>query len=151
MLLIDFETALGRLAAKGVCELADGTPIAPDTLRRLLCDAAIIPAVLGSSGEVLNQGRTIYRPTMAQRRAVLLRDRHCRFPGCRRPAKWSDIHHIVWWETGGRTDYSNLLLLCGRHHHMVHENGWRLTGTANDFTVHRPNGELFERVTRGPP
>ena len=73
------------------------------------------------------------------------------FPGCKRPAKWSDVHHIVWWETGGRTDYNNLLLLCGTHHHLVHEGGWRLQGNAYDFTIHHPNGDYFDRITRGPP
>ena len=107
--------------------------------------------VRSSRGEVLNQGRKIDLPTMAQRRAVFIRDRHCMFPGGKRPAKWSDVHHVVWWETGGRTDYNNLLLLCGTHHHLVHEAGWRLRGNAYDFTVYRPDGELFDRVTRGPP
>ncbi|HUP76496.1 MAG TPA: DUF222 domain-containing protein [Acidimicrobiales bacterium] len=65
--LIDFQTLTGVLAANGICELFDGTPISPDTVRRLACDAAIIPMVLGSRGEVLNQGRHIYAPTMAQR------------------------------------------------------------------------------------
>ena len=151
LLLVDYQTARAELALKGVCELGDGTPVSPDTMRRLLCDAAIIPTVLGSRGEVLDQGRKIYLPTMAQRRAVFIRDRHCMFPGCKRPAKWSDVHHIVWWETGGRTDYDNLLLLCGTHHHLVHEGGWRLTGTAYDFTIHRPDGELWAHIARGPP
>jgi hypothetical protein len=151
MVLIDYQTARGDLTVRGICELADGTPINPQTMRRLLCDAGIIPAVMNSRGEVLDMGRKIYLPTVAQRRAVFLRDRHCRFPGCDRPAKWSDIHHLVWWETGGRTDYRNLLLLCDAHHHLVHEGGWRISGTALDFTIHRPDGSLFERVTRGPP
>jgi hypothetical protein len=151
MLLIDYQTARGDLAARGICELADGTPIPAETMRRLLCDADIVPAVLNDRGEVLDMGRKIHLPTMPQRRAVFLRDRHCQFPGCDRPAKWSDVHHIVWWQTGGRTDYSNLLLLCGFHHHLVHEGGWRIRGTALDFTIYRPDGELFERVTRGPP
>jgi hypothetical protein len=149
--LIDYLTAADQFTQRPVCQLADGTVLSPDTARRLLCDAGIIPMVLGSRGEVLNQGRKVYQPTMAQRRAVFIRDRHCRFPGCRKPAKWSDVHHIVWWETGGRTDYSNLLLLCGHHHHLVHEGGWRLRGNAYDFTVHRPDGHYFDRVTRGPP
>jgi hypothetical protein len=78
--LIDFQTLTGVLAANGICELFDGTPISPDTVRRLACDAAIIPMVLGSRGEVLNQGRRIYAPTMAQRHAVAIRDRHCASP-----------------------------------------------------------------------
>jgi hypothetical protein len=57
----------------------------------------------------------------------------------------------VWWETGGRTDYDNLLLLCGRHHHLVHEGGWRLAGSAMDFSIYRPDGELWAHVIRGPP
>jgi hypothetical protein len=153
--LIDFQTLLGQLAGNGICELFDGTPISPDTVRRLACDAALIPMVLGSRGEVLNQGRRIYLPTVAQRHAVAVRDRHCAFPGCRRPAKWTDVHHIVAFKpgaaTGGTTDLDNLLLLCDKHHHMVHEQQWRLNGTALDFDVFRPDGSLFDHVTRGPP
>ena len=153
--LIDFQTLLGQLAVKGICELFDGTPISPDTVRRLACDAALIPMVLGSRGEVLDQGRRIYTPTVAQRHAVAIRDRHCAFPGCRRPAKWTDVHHIVAFKpgaaNGGRTDLDNLLLLCDKHHHMVHEGHWRLHGTAFDFDVYRPDGSLFDHVTRGPP
>jgi len=153
--LIDFQTLTGVLAANGICELFDGTPISPDTVRRLACDAALIPMVLGSRGEVLNQGRRIYLPTVGQRYAVAVRDRHCAFPGCRRPAKWTDVHHIVAFKpgaaTGGKTDLDNLLLLCDKHHHMIHEQQWRLTGTAMDFDVYRPDGTLFDHVTRGPP
>ena len=111
--LIDFQTLLGQLAVKGICELFDGTPISPDTVRRLACDAALIPMVLGSRGEILDQGRASYAPTNAQRHAVAVRDRHCAFPGCRRPATWSDVHHIVAFKpgsrTGGRTDLDNLV------------------------------------------
>jgi hypothetical protein len=153
--LIDYQTLGGQLAAKGICELFDGTPISPDTVRRLACDADIIPMVLGSRGEVLNQGRRIYLPTVAQRHAVAIRDRHCAFPGCRRPAKWTDVHHIVPFRpgsrTGGRTDLDNLILLCDKHHHLVHEGQWRLKGTAFDFIIHRPDGSLFDHITRGPP
>jgi hypothetical protein len=111
--------------------------------------------VLGSRGEILDQGRSSYAPTNAQRHAVAVRDRHCAFPGCRRPATWSDVHHIVAFKpgsrNGGKTDLDNLLLLCDKHHHMVHEDGWKLTGTAMDFDVYRPDGSLLDHVTRGPP
>ena len=149
--LIDYHTLIGDLRAKGICELFDGTPLSPDTVRRLACDAALIPMVLGSRGEVLNQGRRIYRPTKAQRHAVWIRDRHCAFPGCRRPAKWTKVHHIVPFIPYGLTDMDNLILLCDKHHHLVHEGGWRLVGTAMDFTITRPDGTLFEHITRGPP
>ena len=107
--------------------------------------------VLGSRGEVLDQGRRSYEPTVAQRHAVWVRDRHCAFPGCRRPAKWTQVHHFVAFIPNGLTNMDNLLLLCDRHHHLVHEGGWRLAGTAMDFNVHRPDGTLFEHTTRGPP
>ena len=149
-ILIDYQTLSGELSLRRVCELFDGTPISPDTVRRLACDAALIPMVLGSLGEVLHQGKRIYSPTVAQRHAVAIRDRHCMFPGCRRPAKWTDVHHIVPYPRGG-TDLDNLLLLCDKHHHLVHEGHWRLDGTAFAFTVHRPDGTLFEHYTRGPP
>jgi len=61
------------------------------------------------------------------------------------------VHHIVAFIPNGLTNMNNLLLLCDRHHHLVHEGGWRLTGTALDFDVHRPDGTLFEHITRGPP
>ena len=150
-LLMDYHTLIGELRGKGICELFDGPPISPDTARRLACDAAIIPMVLGSRGEVLNQGRRIYLPTKAQRHALWIRDRHCAFPGCRRPAKWTKAHHIVPFIPYGLTDMDNMLLLCDNHHHLVHEGGWHLTGTAMDFTIHRPDGTLFEHITRGPP
>jgi Domain of unknown function (DUF222) len=149
--MIDYRILRGDLAVNGICELFNGTPISPDTARRLACDAGIIPMVMGSRGEVLDQGRRTYEPTVAQRQAVWVRDRHCAFPGCRRPAKWTQVHHIVAFIPNGLTNMDNLLLLCDRHHHLVHEGGWRLAGTALDFNVHRPDGTLFEHITRGPP
>ena len=60
------------------------------------------------------------------------------------------VHHIVPFPLGP-TDLDNMLLLCDNHHHLVHEGGWRLQGNAFDFTMYRPDGTLFERITRGPP
>jgi predicted restriction endonuclease len=62
----------------------------------------------------------------ALRKALVVRDRGCRFPGCDRPPDWTDAHHIQHWADGGETRMENLLLLCRRHHRMVHEEGWRL-------------------------
>ena len=148
--VVDHRTLAGERPINGICELFDGTPLAPDTARRLACDAAIVPMILGPNGEVLNQGRRIYLPTMPQRHALWIRDRHCRFPGCRRPAKWTNAHHIVAFPNGP-TDLDNLLLLCDKHHHLIHEGQWQLAGNAFDFTVYRPDGTLFDHITRGPP
>jgi len=63
------------------------------------------------------------------RRALDARDRGCRWPGCERPASWSAAHHLVHWAQGGTTELGNLVLLCHRHHRMVHEGGWQLVRT----------------------
>ena len=58
------------------------------------------------------------------------RDRHCRFPGCTN-VTFTNVHHIVPWKPGGRTDLDNLALLCVFHHGMVHRKGWTMSGNAN--------------------
>ncbi|HKV88617.1 MAG TPA: HNH endonuclease signature motif containing protein, partial [Candidatus Dormibacteraeota bacterium] len=62
----------------------------------------------------------------ATRKALKTRDGHCRWPGCERPASWCDGHHLVHWAQGGGTDLENLVMLCRRHHRLVHEGGWQL-------------------------
>jgi hypothetical protein len=61
-----------------------------------------------------------------QHRALVVRDQHCRFPGCTRPGSWCEAHHVVHWVDGGLTKLGNLVLLCTRHHWKVHEGGWHL-------------------------
>ena len=78
-----------------------GTLLGPETVRRLACDAALIPAVLDTDGQLLRLGRTRRAFTSAQIRALWLRDRHCTFPGCHAPATWSDAHHLRHWVDGG--------------------------------------------------
>ena len=102
-----------------------GTILGPDTVRRLACDAGIIPVVLGTTGEILTLGRTRRLFTSAQLRALWLRDRHCTFPGCTVPATWADAHHLKHWADHGPTNLTNATLLCPRHHTIVHRD--RLT------------------------
>ncbi|MBK6300406.1 MAG: DUF222 domain-containing protein [Actinomycetales bacterium] len=97
-----------------------GSLIAPETVRRLACDANVIPTVLGSRGEVLDLGRSTRLATPGQLAALWLRDRGCSFPGCTTPAHWCDAHHLVHWADGGTSGLTNLALLCGRHHSVVH-------------------------------
>jgi hypothetical protein len=97
-----------------------GALLGPETVRKLACDAAVIPILLGSTGQVLELGLTTRAFTQAQTKALWLRDRHCTYPGCRIPATWCDAHHIRHWADGGPTDLSNGALLCNRHHHVVH-------------------------------
>lgn len=112
--------------AAGVGVTGDGTELSIASLRRLACDAEIIPAVLGSESEVLDVGRTRRLVTLAIWLALVLRDRHCAFPGCSRPPVMCHAHHIVHWVDGGKTKLSNLVLLCGQHHRIVHNSPWEV-------------------------
>jgi hypothetical protein len=94
--------------------------------RLLACDAALIPQVLGAGGAVLAQGRAVRLFTAEQRRAITTRDKGCAFPGCDAPPGWCEAHHIIWWSNGGSTDITNGVLLCRRHHVLIHHGGWRI-------------------------
>src|SRR5438270_3294464 len=85
----------------GPASLALGGPINADIARRIACDAQIIPVVLGSRGEPLDIGRASRTVPAAIRRAVILRDGGCAYPGCSVPARWCDIHHIIHWVDNG--------------------------------------------------
>jgi hypothetical protein len=102
----------------------DMTSLSPSALRRLACDAAVIPMVLGSAGQVLDVGRATRAVPASIRRALIVRDRGCAFPRCDRPPGWTDAHHVIPWARGGPTSLSNLVLLCGHHHETVHHRGW---------------------------
>lgn len=101
-------------------------PVPHSTVARLACDARAAWLTLDGRREVLNLGRDSRTVTTAQRRAVSVRDRHCQHPGCRAPAQWCDVHHLLEWNAGGATDLANLVLLCRRHHVAVHEGRRRL-------------------------
>jgi hypothetical protein len=106
-------------------EMEFSLPISAATVQRLACDSTVTRVLLKDS-VVIDVGkaeRTIRGP---RRRALNARDQHCRWPGCERPAAWCDGHHIVFWARGGTDDLDNLVLLCQRHHRMVHEGGWQL-------------------------
>ncbi len=128
------------LDGSGGAELQDGPAIPLDAARRLACDARIQVVLEDASGDVVGLGRTAREPSVWMLRQLRYRDRECRFPGCG-ARRFTQAHHIVWWSRGGRTDLDNLVLLCGFHHRLVHELGWRLT-RAPDGRVSwfRPDG-----------
>ncbi len=127
-----------------------GEPIGAETARRLACDAGIIPVVLGSRSEALDIGRLSRVVPTALRRAVDLRDKTCRFPGCDRPPSWCDCHHLIHWAHGGATCLANLILLCRFHHTRVHEYGWtlRLDSCTGDVRAVRPDGKPYDLISR---
>ena len=111
-----------------------------ETVQRIACDATVVVAVDDSLGHTMYEGRARRFPTGAQRREVIRRDRHCRFPGCAN-ATFAAVHHIEPWKPGGGTDLDNLVLLCKHHHGVVHRNGWSMTGNANEeLRIDEPRG-----------
>ncbi|MGB9377206.1 MAG: DUF222 domain-containing protein [Mycobacteriales bacterium] len=119
---IDYDALTGRLSGMGL--LNTGECISPAAARRIGCDAMVVPIVLGGTGQPLDIGRAARTVPTPIRRALVCRDQGCAFPGCDRPADWSEAHHIVHWADGGPTALHNLALLCGQHHHSVHHHGW---------------------------
>jgi hypothetical protein len=95
-------------------------------IRRMACDAKVVPVVLGSKGETLDIGRATRVVPRRIRRALIRRDKGCSFPGCGKKAKWCQAHHIREWSRGGPTALDNLTLLCRRHHRVVHHTGWQI-------------------------
>lgn len=122
----------------GVAETLDGSPVSPAQLRRIACDSSVLPAVLGGAGQPLDIGRETRVVPTGIRRALVLRDRGCAFPGCDRPAPWCDAHHITHWADGGSTALGNLVLLCGFHHRTVHGTPWTVSIDEPGRPVWRP-------------
>lgn len=110
----------------GAATLDDGSPVSPAEARRMACAAGVIPVVLGGAGQVLDLGRERRLFTGPLRRAVVVRDRGCSFPGCDRPARWCVAHHIRHWIDGGETCLDNAALLCGYHHRVIHRGEWQV-------------------------
>ena len=113
-----------------------GKLLAPETVRRMACDATIIPVVLGSHSEVLDVGRAKRLFTPGMLHALWLRDKGCTIPGCGAPPLWADAHHLIHWADGGPTALTNAALLCGRHHTIAHQRGWTATATTSEVTWH---------------
>ena len=101
-----------------------GQSLSAHAIRRLACDAEIIPAALGAQGEVLDVGRTKRLVTPAIWNALITRDQHCAFPTCTRLPLACDAHHIVHWADGGTTSLDNMIMLCRHHHTLVHHTPW---------------------------
>ncbi|TNH28183.1 DUF222 domain-containing protein [Micromonospora orduensis] len=104
--------------------LETGARLTPGAVRRLACDASVLPAVLGDNSQILDVGRQRRLFTGPLRRALVLRDGGCAFPGCDRPPRWCDGHHVRHWADGGATALGNAVLLCGHHHRLLHQGDW---------------------------
>jgi hypothetical protein len=118
MVTIDLDSLQSEL---GTGAILGGDLLSATAIRRLACTANIIPVVLGGNGEILDLGRSrrLYSP--AQRKAIRLRDQHCRGEACSVPAPWCEVHHLKPWSEGGNTDLADGILYCGWHHHCAHD------------------------------
>src|SRR4051794_27585836 len=138
MVMIDLKAPRARLRPAAT---STGETTPAGQARRLACGAGIAPAVLGGTSEILDLGRSRRLFTPAQRKALTLRDRHCRAEGCDIPATWCEAHHATTpWARGGKTDLKDGVLLCSFHHHHAHD--------PTRHTQRLPDGQLrFHRRT----
>ena len=134
VVLIDLETLVGDVRGTGTT--LTGDVLSPGVVRRMACDAEILPMVLGGDSEPLDVGRSRRLFTRGQRLALVARDKGCSFEGCTVPATWCDAHHVVHWGHGGRTSVGNGALLCPRHHTEVHDRDLTATVTSTGVTWH---------------
>ena len=141
------ETLLGLVGAPGA-EQEFSLPISAKTVERWACDSSLSRVLLQDS-VVIDAGRSRRVLSPAMRKALVARDGHCRWPGCERPASWCDGHHLVHWTRGGETDVGGMVLLCKRHHRLVHEGGWQLLKTDEGELVTVAPPTVFGRP-RGP-
>ncbi|MBM7516052.1 HNH endonuclease signature motif containing protein [Nocardioides nitrophenolicus] len=127
VVLIDQESLKQKVIDAGLARnghTPTGARFSATAVRRMACDAEIIPGVLGAQGQVLDVGRAQRLVTAAIWIALVIRDRHCAFPGCTRMPLACDAHHVVHWADGGATSLDNLVMLCRHHHVLIHQTPW---------------------------
>jgi len=128
------ETLKG-LAGAAAGEMEFSFPISSSSVQRMACDCSVTRVLLSQESVTIDVGRSKRVISGGLNRALKARDGHCRWPGCERSASMCDGHHLVHWIHGGPTDLDNLVLLCRRHHRMVHEGGWQLIKTSDQQIV----------------
>ena len=124
---VDLATLQHGLHAGGTCRTALGADLPVETVRRLACEAEILPVVLDGRSIPIDVGRSKRLATVHQRRALEAIHPTCAIPDCEVIFDHCNVHHIDYWENGGATDLNNMVPLCSRHHHAAHEGGWKVT------------------------
>lgn len=141
---------LEDLVDGGPGRLADGTAVPASTVARLACDSLLHRIVMSARSAILDYGTAVRSISPALWAALVVRDGHCRHPGCDRPPSWCEAHHIQHFSKGGPTCLSNTVLACARHHHLWHDQGWALELSADaTLTVTSPSGVVL--TSRPPP
>jgi hypothetical protein len=136
--VVDAAAVTDQLAGSIQTAVAGRAPrLVRRAIDRLSCDAAL-DTVIRDGVDLLAAVRSTPEVTVATRRAIAARDQGCRFPGCRAPVTWCDVHHVVTRAADGDHHPANLVLLCRRHHTIVHRRGWRQTLEADGtYTITR--------------
>ena len=149
MVTVSAETLLDLPGTPGG-ELQYSPPIPLPTLERLRCDCVLHRVVMTDKSVVIDVGRGRRIVTDPQRRALQARDQHCRWPGCNRPATRCTPHHVKLWAKGGGTSVKGSVMLCARHHWLVHEGGWRVVFAKDGRTlIFKPPPRVWN-YARGP-
>src|ERR1700737_3912232 len=143
------ETLLG-LPGAPAADMEFSLPISSKTVERLACDSSVTRILLNSESMVIDVGRAKRVISGPTRKALNARDQHCVWPGCERPASWTQGHHRVHWLHGGGGDLPNLALLCYRHHWNVHEGNWQLVQGEDGRMLTIPPTVTFGPPARGP-
>lgn len=130
--------------ADTLCETVDGVPVPVATMQRLCCEALLQAVIVNPDGTFDRLCAETRLASRQQRRALSTMYSTCAHPHCSVPFSQCRIHHIVFFELGGKTVLANLIALCERHHHQVHEGGWMLTMTEDRVTTWtRPDGGVW--------
>jgi hypothetical protein len=128
-------------------ELEFSLPVSAKTVQRVACDCTVTRVLLDADSVVIDVGRGKRIVSPSGRRALHARDQHCQWPGCDRPGSWCTPHHLLSGASGGTSDLSNQLLLCWRHHWMVHEGEWQLVRSQDGRILTIPPVPIY---CRGP-
>lgn len=136
---------LHKLEEAGRASLRDGTPLDRATTKQILCDSDVHRIVTAGSGVVFDYGRETRLVTRELWNVLVDIDGGCRYGTCDRKHDWTEAHHVWAWEDGGPTDLDNLVLLCSRHHHLIHQHGWHAKLLPDrTFVVTTPTGTTIE-------
>ncbi len=156
--IIDWQTLTGGIHDLTVCETSSGVPLPVATIKKLCCDATIHLVTVDNGRVPLNVGRSERTATRAQRRALAAIHKTCAHPDCTVSVNHCQFHHIIPWEQNGPTDLDNLVPLCSKHHHLVHEGMWTVHLKPDRAIVWtQPNGDTYfdghttDRIPARPP
>ncbi|QUQ62506.1 HNH endonuclease signature motif containing protein [Kutzneria sp. CA-103260] len=142
MSLKDFQEQRGTADVEGM------GPMDAASARRIGCDSKVMRVVLGAKSEVLDIGRASRTIPNQIRRALIIRDKECAFPGCQRRPRQCHAHHVIHWADGGPTSVDNLVLLCGHHHRLIHHSHWtvKINEGWPEFAAGRDQGQRREKA-----